>query len=97
MKVTNINGTSEYDCSCGSWLKHWEKFNSTGQSKPYLCPACGSPFVEVGAHVQKFGSFDNKWYIVPLCKACNNKSNSTILDIGACALAPASRASTCGY
>ena len=39
MKVTNINGTSEYDCSCGSWLKHWEKFNSAGQSKPYLCPA----------------------------------------------------------
>ena len=97
MKVTNINGTSEYDCSCGSWLKHWEKFNSAGQSKPYLCPACGSPFVEVGAHVQKFGSFDDKWYIVPLCKACNNKSSSTILDIGNCSLAPASRALTCGY
>ena len=22
MKVTNINGTSEYDCSCSSWIKH---------------------------------------------------------------------------
>ena len=68
-----------------------------GQSKPYHCPACGSPFVEVGAHVQKHNSSDKNWYIVPLCKACNNKSSSTILDIGDCALAPASRTSTCRY
>ena len=97
MKVTNINGTSEHDCSCGSWLKHWENYNSAKQSKPILCPACGLHLVEVGAHVQKYNSSDKIWYIVPLCKSCNNKSSYTILDVGACALAPASRTSTCGY
>ena len=97
MKVTNINGTSDNTCLCGSWLKHWENYNSAGQSKPILCPACGIHLVEVGAHVQKYNSSDEKWYIVPLCKSCNNKSSNTILDVGSCALAPASRASTCGY
>lgn len=97
MKVTNINGTSDHTCLCGSWLKHWEKFNLTGQRTPFFCPVCGYSKVEVGAHVQKYDSYDKDWYIVPLCKSCNNKSSSTILDIGNCALAPASRASTCGY
>lgn len=97
MKVTNINGTSDHDCSCGSWLKHWENYNYLGQKRPLICPACGSPFVEVGAHVQKHASADEKWYIVPLCKGCNNKPRDSILDIGICALAPASKESTCGY
>jgi hypothetical protein len=26
-KIKNINGTSDNDCSCGSWMKHWEKFS----------------------------------------------------------------------
>lgn len=62
MKVTNINGTSENSCSCGSWLKHWENFNKTGQKSPNICPACNSSYVEVGAHVQKYGSPDKSWY-----------------------------------
>ena len=97
MKVTNLNGTSDNACSCGSWLKHWERFNYARQSKPTICPACGRNFTEVGAHVKKYQSDDLDWYIVPLCKSCNNQSSSTVLDIGNCSLAPASRFSTCGY
>lgn len=96
MKVTNINGTSEYSCSCGSWLKHWENFNKTGQKSPNICPACNSSYVEVGAHVQIYGSPDKSWYIVPLCKKCNNKSSYEVLDIGNCPLAPANKSTTCG-
>jgi hypothetical protein len=25
MKVKNVKGTSNNNCSCTSWLKHWEK------------------------------------------------------------------------
>jgi hypothetical protein len=69
MKIKNINGTSDTTCSCGSWLKHWEKFS--GQTTGY-CQAnvCIKTDV-VGAHVQKADSFDNKWYIYPLCNGHN--------------------------
>lgn len=95
MKVTNINGTSDNDCSCGSWLKHWDKFNTKGSKRPSQCPACGAWSVDDGAHVQKYGSTDQSWYIVPLCHSCNMKAKSTVLDIGDCALAPANKSLTC--
>lgn len=96
MKVTNINGTSDNICSCGSWLKHWKKYNMAGQNIPYICPACGQNLTEVGAHVKKYNSSDDSWYIVPLCKSCNNKSSSAVLEIGNCALASANKSETCG-
>lgn len=95
MKVTNINGTSDNSCSCGSWLKHWRNYNFARQNIPGICPACGQSQVEVGAHVQKYASTDTKWYIVPLCRSCNNKSSNMILDIGNCPLALANKALTC--
>jgi len=70
MKIKNINGTSQTTCACGSWLKHWEKFS--WQKVPTYCPvdSCLKKDL-VGAHVQKSDSFDNKWYIYPLCNAHN--------------------------
>ena len=69
MKIKNINGTSQTNCVCGSWLKHWEKFS--GQTTTY-CPVkdCLKKDL-VGAHVQKANSSDNKWYIYPLCNGHN--------------------------
>ena len=29
----------------------------------------------VGAHVQKANSSDKSWYITPLCKACNQRTD----------------------
>ena len=95
MKVKNLNGTSRNVCSCGTWLKHWVKFNLKRQRLPMLCPACKRNLVEVGAHVQIADSSRNDWFIVPLCKECNNQSNRTVLDIGDCALAPANKSETC--
>ena len=70
MKVKNINGTSQTTCSCGSWIKHWENFSR--QTKPHYCPADGCMNTGlVGAHVQKAGSSDKRWYIYPLCDLHN--------------------------
>ncbi len=77
MKITNINGTSQRACACGSWLKHWEKFS--GQKAAY-CPATACFKSDlVGAHVQKANSFDDKWYIYPLCNAHNQRPGT--LDV----------------
>jgi hypothetical protein len=69
MKIKNINGTSDTTCSCGSWLKHWEKFSRQSVTD---CPArlCYNKDI-VGAHVQKADSSDNRWYIYPLCNTHN--------------------------
>lgn len=72
MKLKNINGTSQTTCSCGSWLKHWEKFS--GQAIAY-CPVEGCLKKDlVGAHVQKAYGSDNNWYIYPLCNAHNQST-----------------------
>ncbi len=69
MKVKNINGTSDTNCSCGSWIKHWEKFS--GQHSDHCQSVSCSNRNPVGAHVQKATGPDNKWYIYPLCDKCN--------------------------
>ena len=71
MKVRNLNGTSQNDCSCGSWLKHWEKHS---HKKADLCSAYGCMHKATkGGHVQKEDPADMHWYIVPLCDSCNNR------------------------
>lgn len=71
MKVRNINGTSDLPrCQCGTWLRHWENYTD-GESEKCSVTGCkGIP--EVGAHVQKEDD-DRSWYIVPLCRGCNNQ------------------------
>lgn len=94
MRVNNINGTSANSCKCGDWLSHWKKYS--GAQLPTSCPAtsCTSK-PEVGAHVQKDGSTDRSWYIVPLCKTHNAQTGKS-LEVGTIALASANVASTCG-
>ena len=51
MKVKNINGTSQTNCSCGSWLQHWRKYSNQNAT---ICRASGCSRTDlVGAHVQK--------------------------------------------
>ncbi|TET21395.1 MAG: hypothetical protein E3J71_09875 [Candidatus Stahlbacteria bacterium] len=97
MKVTNINGTSQKTCKCGSWLDHWKNFSE--QTLPAYCPEVNcynKP--EVGAHVQKDSSTDKSWYIVPLCKTHNAKKGETItiIDIDSIKLVSANVSETCG-
>lgn len=95
MKIRNINGTSDNDCSCGSWIAHWEKFS--GQKAPEFCPEESCVNTElVGAHVQKGGgNTDQKWYIYPLCQAHNKQQTGDLEVSGAYVLVLASKAETC--
>ncbi len=76
--ITNINGTSDTTCKCGSWLKHWQEFSR--QSLPSHCTSNGCYRTDlVGAHVQKAYSLDRRWFIIPLCGWHNTSQND--LDV----------------
>ena len=91
MKITNINGTSDTICSCGSWLKHWANFS--GKSVPYFCPVIGCKNTNLeGAHVQKENNL--KWYICPLCKE-HNQSSETLEIPNDFTLVSANKKETC--
>lgn len=48
-KVKNINGKSDHDCKCGSWLKHWLKYSE--QTANWCSEKSCSNKDLVGAHV----------------------------------------------
>jgi hypothetical protein len=78
MKVTNLNGTTQNTCRCGSWLAHWGKFSD---QVAHGCFVNGCSKVHsVGGHVQKDSTTDRNWYIVPLCDDHNRKWGES-LDI----------------
>jgi hypothetical protein len=92
-KIKNINGTSDYSCKCGTWLKHWSNFSK--QPTPQYCveKTCRNTDL-LGAHVQKANSSDSNWYIVPLCNSHNKSSGE--LDISdSCTFVSANRKETC--
>jgi len=92
MKVKNINGTSQTNCSCGSWIQHWRNFS--GQQAT-ICRAIGcSRYDIVGAHVQKDVTYDSSWYIVPFCNAHNHASGAVELVSGT-VLVSANKKMTC--
>jgi hypothetical protein len=92
MKIKS-GANSQETCSCGSWLKHWEKFS--GQSTLY-CQVIGCLNRDIGgAHVQLAGDDDNSWYIYPLCKT-HSKSSSELEVNDTFALVPADPKLTCG-
>ena len=74
-KVKNVNGSGRYTAPTGysSWLNYWEV--QTGR-KVSECGAlgCGGRDL-VGAHVQKANGYDNRWYVTPLCRLCNNRTD----------------------
>ena len=77
--VRNISGTSSERYGTPpkefiSWRAYWEEM--TGKEFSRCSNTLCSNEAEVGGHVQKVESWDKHWYIVPLCKACNNKRSS---------------------
>jgi hypothetical protein len=91
--ITNINGTADTTCKCGSWLKHWLNFSK--QSLPRYCPVDGCYQSDmVGAHVQRSYSLERKWFIIPLCTYHN--ASKIDLDVSdTIVFVPASRKETC--
>lgn len=75
MRVNNINGTSEHECRCGSWLEHWKRVSGE-ESGPCRVYGCSQPAV-VGAHVLK--EHDRNWYIVPMCTQHNAAKGGSLL------------------
>ena len=74
-KVKNVVGSGWFGAPSGysSWLEYWERKTNT---KKYICGVSGrSNSNLVGAHVQKVNSNDKNWYITPLCKSCNQRTD----------------------
>lgn len=82
----NINGSSfispkpkSGDGNC--WRNFWEirKGKLLNPFAFYVCPGCGNNVLGTdlfGCHVKKVGCHDDRWYIVPMCQACNNKHDA---------------------
>ena len=94
MKLT-IAAPSGSNCSCGSWLDHWNKFS--GQPAAFLCPAtmCVDK-TEVGAHVQKEGDGSKPAYIIPVCKNHASQIGQTITVNDYIPLVSTDISETCG-
>jgi hypothetical protein len=91
-RIKNINGTSQTNCKCGSWLQHW--INFSGQNATYCKEITCTKTDLVGAHVQKADSTDQNWYIVPLCKD-HNKSTGELEIRDGIKLVSANKKETC--
>ena len=95
MKVKNFSGIRVNNCSCGSWLEHWKKFS--GQPLSIFCAVLDCvQKPEVGARVQKEGTDDPGWYIVPLCKSHNDRFWSSYYITEAVTLVSTNVDKTCG-
>ena len=88
--IKNLQNSSEYKFPEGytCFLKYWEDKSGTkiGNDKCY-CPNCGEKMSRnsdniVGAHVYKVND-PKKWYVVPLCKKCNDENNNSEMTISA--------------
>lgn len=70
----NAKDTSNLECPCGTWRKHWKKY-SNGKPWPTRCSVLGcNNLAEDGAHVYHSDNPDELW-IVPLCRECNSPWN----------------------
>lgn len=94
MIVRNINGTSEANCKCGSWIEHWRRYSRWGDFSYCAVVGCIKKST-LGAHVRKDDATDRAWYIVPVCDEHNAQTES--LEIGDnIPLVSANVSKTCG-
>lgn len=74
-KVKNVNGTRRFSVPSGynSWLDYWEK--QTGKTVS-ICGVRGCSDSDlVGGHVMKVNSTDKHYYITPICRSCNTRTD----------------------
>ena len=83
IRVKNINGTANRTPPAPYQNLTWLEFYKEKCGREHIfcvCKSCTN-LVEVGAHVIKADiDTDDKWYIVPLCKSCNNKTDAFVVD-----------------
>lgn len=77
IRVKNLENTADRKPADGSAT--FKEFYERRRGWPNLCSciSCRQK-AEVGAHVKKVDSYDNKWYIVPLCRNHNNQFGEEI-------------------
>ena len=74
VKVKNLHSTSDRKPkNYSSWKEFWKAKKGYWPNECSAGDCSGS--ADVGAHVKKVNSDDNKWYIVPLCSGCNNRTD----------------------
>lgn len=94
MKVINLQAASDSRCNCDTWLDHWKNFSEQNISTCVVINCDNN--AEVGGHVKQINIIRDNWYIIPLCKKCNNRRYD-ILDISESVIfVPANIAKTCG-
>lgn len=76
MKVKNVIGSSRFPAPSGydSWLDYWEKQSLQKVTYCGVVSCLGKDLV--GAHVQKAEGSDKSWYITPLCRSCNQRTDT---------------------
>lgn len=75
----NKNGTSDRECTCGSWKTHWENFSKI--KFPTECSVKGcTESKPLGAHIFSKSVY-GEW-IAPLCASCNKRSDEFSLKLG---------------
>lgn len=75
VKIKNVNGSGRFSVPYGynSWLDYWE---ANARDKSRICGASNCSGSDlVGAHVQKANSTDKSYYITPLCRSCNRRTD----------------------
>lgn len=75
VRVKNVVGSDRYRVPSGysSWLDYWKK--RTG-GNPSFCGASSCFGTDlVGAHVRKVDSTDRDYYITPICRSCNQRTD----------------------
>lgn len=82
VKVKNLNNTSDKQPKgYNTWLEFWESM--TGKTADHCgatdCNVKGRSNL-VGAHVKKVGVNDDRHYITPLCRACNQRIDEFYVD-----------------
>ncbi len=97
--MKNLNGTSDKDCKCGSWLDHWKVFTKVSSTPTCHVAGCNS-LAEVGAHVI-LPKLDNEAlrklnYIAPMCKSHNGQPDTEFRSKPDSIFVSANRALTCG-
>ena len=94
MLVRNVKGTSRFNCKCGSWLDHYNRFG--GLKSNYCVVEDCLNLAAVGAHIVKLIAFDQDTYIIPMCKQHNASDKLLSVDDDYVTV-KASRENTCGY
>ena len=81
-KVKNLRGTSDNPPrNSKTWLEHWKDHavKHAGYCHASDCHEFGRENL-VGAHVIRCDSPDRTWYIVPLCRGCNQRTDEFMVE-----------------